>query len=178
MFFFFFSSRRRHTRCYRDWSSDVCSSDLELRMDRSAFVTIPPNPNLGLNRFVRADPLGGPPAFDAVSWFDSARTNVSWNSVSWNSVSWNDADFDTVSWANVSWSSVSWATVSWNSVSWNDVSWNDVSWNDTSYEDAAEGDANGTDGYDLTQEQLDQIMADPELAPDPAAVPQDLGDGH
>src|SRR5207245_1608270 len=27
--FFFFSSRRRHTRCYRDWSSDVCSSDLE-----------------------------------------------------------------------------------------------------------------------------------------------------
>src|SRR2546429_8304550 len=27
-FFFFFSSRRRHTRCSRDWSSDVCSSDL------------------------------------------------------------------------------------------------------------------------------------------------------
>src|SRR5207245_4914696 len=25
---FFFSSRRRHTRCYRDWSSDECSSDL------------------------------------------------------------------------------------------------------------------------------------------------------
>src|SRR6266496_6002447 len=28
MFFFFFSSRRRHTRSLRDWSSDVCSSDL------------------------------------------------------------------------------------------------------------------------------------------------------
>src|SRR5690606_39442504 len=27
-FFFFFSSRRRHTRFSRDWSSDVCSSDL------------------------------------------------------------------------------------------------------------------------------------------------------
>src|SRR5204863_4605643 len=26
--FFFFSSRRRHTRSLRDWSSDVCSSDL------------------------------------------------------------------------------------------------------------------------------------------------------
>src|SRR3989337_4471672 len=25
---YFFSSRRRHTICYRDWSSDVCSSDL------------------------------------------------------------------------------------------------------------------------------------------------------
>src|SRR5215510_15383795 len=29
-YFFFFSSRRRHTRWPRDWSSDVCSSDLEL----------------------------------------------------------------------------------------------------------------------------------------------------
>src|SRR5687768_18211076 len=29
-FFFFFSSRRRHTRCSRDWSSDVCSSDLAM----------------------------------------------------------------------------------------------------------------------------------------------------
>src|SRR5471030_3505022 len=28
MCFFFFSSRRRHTRCLSDWSSDVCSSDL------------------------------------------------------------------------------------------------------------------------------------------------------
>src|SRR3712207_7348363 len=28
MIFFFFSSRRRHTRYWRDWSSDVCSSDL------------------------------------------------------------------------------------------------------------------------------------------------------
>src|SRR6478752_8686944 len=29
-FFFFFSSRRRHTICSRDWSSDVCSSDLDV----------------------------------------------------------------------------------------------------------------------------------------------------
>src|SRR5438034_10138492 len=29
VFFFFFSSRRRHTRSLCDWSSDVCSSDLE-----------------------------------------------------------------------------------------------------------------------------------------------------
>src|SRR5256884_8544418 len=31
---FFFSSRRRHTRCSRDWSSDVCSSDLRFVADR------------------------------------------------------------------------------------------------------------------------------------------------
>src|SRR5207249_5926511 len=29
---FFFSSRRRHTRSKRDWSSDVCSSDLRERL--------------------------------------------------------------------------------------------------------------------------------------------------
>src|SRR5437867_12283834 len=34
--FFFFSSRRRHTRSYGDWSSDVCSSDL----DDARFVKI------------------------------------------------------------------------------------------------------------------------------------------
>src|SRR6266511_5558674 len=33
IFFFFFSSRRRHTRFSRDWSSDVCSSDLGLVQD-------------------------------------------------------------------------------------------------------------------------------------------------
>src|SRR5699024_6299886 len=31
---FFFSSRRRHTRSKRDWSSDVCSSDLQQEYDR------------------------------------------------------------------------------------------------------------------------------------------------
>src|SRR3712207_40617 len=36
----FFSSRRRHTRYWRDWSSDVCSSDLQLTaVDRSGGTT-------------------------------------------------------------------------------------------------------------------------------------------
>src|SRR3989449_5686858 len=39
-FFFFFSSRRRHTRCSRDWSSDVCSSDLPGFMSASVFGLI------------------------------------------------------------------------------------------------------------------------------------------
>src|SRR5215217_6079723 len=33
LLFFFFSSRRRHTRYWRDWSSDVCSSDLDHEPD-------------------------------------------------------------------------------------------------------------------------------------------------
>src|SRR5437016_13215422 len=32
LFFFFFSSRRRHTRLVSDWSSDVCSSDLDVTL--------------------------------------------------------------------------------------------------------------------------------------------------
>src|SRR5437870_8724834 len=38
--FFFFSSRRRHTRWPRDWSSDVCSSDLEEPGDFAAQLLI------------------------------------------------------------------------------------------------------------------------------------------
>src|SRR5438874_8987884 len=39
LFFFFFSSRRRHTRSLRDWSSDVCSSDLRKRGQMAEHVT-------------------------------------------------------------------------------------------------------------------------------------------
>src|SRR5690606_41144853 len=38
--YFFFSSRRRHTRFSRDWSSDVCSSDLSSRRN-SRMATTP-----------------------------------------------------------------------------------------------------------------------------------------
>src|SRR5687768_17976351 len=40
-FIFFFSSRRRHTRCSRDWSSDVCSSDLDLLLLHQLLETGP-----------------------------------------------------------------------------------------------------------------------------------------
>src|SRR5256885_10821189 len=52
-FFFFFSSRRRHTRLQGDWSSDVCSSDLEYavlvaalarRFPQRVFVVVTPTP--------------------------------------------------------------------------------------------------------------------------------------
>src|SRR5699024_5732664 len=40
-FLFFFSSRRRHTRSKRDWSSDVCSSDLIMRTTEEALKAVP-----------------------------------------------------------------------------------------------------------------------------------------
>src|SRR5471030_353178 len=56
--FFFFSSRRRHTRCLSDWSSDVCSSDLgcadQLSGDQRAPAEAKPCPNAGQNIWQRA----------------------------------------------------------------------------------------------------------------------------
>src|SRR5205814_3811949 len=42
--FFFFSSRRRHTRCLSDWSSDVCSSDLIRPAATDGALSPPPRP--------------------------------------------------------------------------------------------------------------------------------------
>src|SRR5437764_5919187 len=57
--FFFFSSRRRHTRYIGDWSSDVCSSDLEMIQRRPG---IDPRTVLGKGKLdellIRAMQLG------------------------------------------------------------------------------------------------------------------------
>src|SRR5438445_10373779 len=47
LFFFFFSSRRRHTRYWRDWSSDVCSSDLSPVRAKQHFGPRPVSPLQG-----------------------------------------------------------------------------------------------------------------------------------
>src|SRR5690606_39401802 len=47
-FIFFFSSRRRHTRFSRDWSSDVCSSDLTKRGTFNQPVTTFINSNISV----------------------------------------------------------------------------------------------------------------------------------
>src|SRR5207245_8289058 len=47
---FYFSTRRRHTRCYRDWSSDVCSSDLSAKTARV---------EMKAERQARTEPNGG-----------------------------------------------------------------------------------------------------------------------
>src|SRR2546428_5668406 len=43
LIFFFFSSRRRHTRSDRDWSSDVCSSDLPSSLHGSPLKSAVPS---------------------------------------------------------------------------------------------------------------------------------------
>src|SRR5690606_41182148 len=54
--YFFFSSRRRHTRFSRDWSSDVCSSDLLIFPYRRR--TAPVNPVMLSVQSHPSDPSG------------------------------------------------------------------------------------------------------------------------
>src|SRR5207248_8351522 len=51
---FFFSSRRRHTRSYGDWSSDVCSSDLSARATADSTGTLRPSRLGETSIFVRS----------------------------------------------------------------------------------------------------------------------------
>src|SRR6266516_7284236 len=48
--YFFFSSRRRHTRSYGDWSSDVCSSDLRTAPCRATAEVPPSSPGKPADR--------------------------------------------------------------------------------------------------------------------------------
>src|SRR5260370_20429717 len=52
-FFFFFSSRRRHTRFKCDWSSDVCSSDLPVRVSVSCLAELMNSPNRSVESVLR-----------------------------------------------------------------------------------------------------------------------------
>src|SRR5690625_5551116 len=56
-FFFFFSSRRRHTRWPRDWSSDVCSSDLYLKCAHQLFEHVYVYQQLHLHAHLNTIPL-------------------------------------------------------------------------------------------------------------------------
>src|SRR3712207_7336883 len=51
----FFSSIRRHTRYWRDWSSDVCSSDLRALADKARTIRIPVHVVEKLNKIGRAE---------------------------------------------------------------------------------------------------------------------------
>src|SRR5438445_1590998 len=53
--FFFFSSRRRHTRYWRDWSSDVCSSDLLQDIQKLPLIKDPAEERRLARRVQRGD---------------------------------------------------------------------------------------------------------------------------
>src|SRR5687768_17980151 len=64
---FFFSSRRRHTRCSRDWSSDVCSSDLLGSLPGHVYANVrqPPVSTLNIVHMIPLSAVWAGPARDA-----------------------------------------------------------------------------------------------------------------
>jgi serine protease AprX len=128
----------------------------EINAAHSNMVTTPPNPNASLNKFVKADLLGGK-AFDGAGWYAAAKASASWDSASWSDASWSD----------VSWTAVSWSDVSWSDASWSDVSWSDVlAAADVSWEDAAEAEVSAPQGdYLMTPAEEAAALADPTLNP-------------
>src|SRR5438874_3767925 len=63
---FFFSSRRRHTRSLRDWSSDVCSSDLTV--NHHALLLINPHTSFFFRSELQMASEDGLDAYGAVTW--------------------------------------------------------------------------------------------------------------
>ncbi len=131
----------------------------ELTATRAAFYSNVPNPNLGLDQFVRNGVNGATDlAFNAMSWVSAVQSDMSWNSMSWTDQSWSD-----MSWTDQSWSDMSWTDQSWSDMSWTDMSWTDMSSADVSQEDAAEGDGlSGTAGYEATPGDVDAASTDPD----------------
>src|SRR5258705_818039 len=82
--FFFFSSRRRHTRCLSDWSSDVCSSDLviireaDIRVATQAMLDLAYEPGVPLSAIDAQKTVGEyaflKPGTDLLVEFHTERT--------------------------------------------------------------------------------------------------------
>src|SRR5207245_6010652 len=73
------SSRRRHTRCYRDWSSDVCSSDLDIAMTTNGHLLADmahPLKEAGLNRVTVSMDAVDPDRFARITRVSNGYDNV------------------------------------------------------------------------------------------------------
>jgi subtilisin family serine protease len=85
-------------------------------------VNKPPNPNLALDNFVKADPKNGPiPVFDTAAWQAAALKNPDWDGPTWNAAAWGSAAWGTAAWgssalaqqlasSDSAWGSAAWGT--------------------------------------------------------------------
>src|SRR5436309_4204524 len=88
---FFFSSRRRHTRFSRDWSSDVCSSDL-LKFDLSGVRTKIAKATLTLTCIHPSTDGGTVYPVASSSWPEGNRTGLDKTSANGPGLKWKDVD--------------------------------------------------------------------------------------
>src|SRR5699024_11394226 len=82
-FYFFFSSRRRHTRSKRDWSSDVCSSDLVITRPTTRLTSGPAMAITATSPAVCSPPCETANAYSWLGYPNAAPTTqwpISWTS--------------------------------------------------------------------------------------------------
>jgi serine protease AprX len=97
----------------------------------AAAVIAPPNPNEGVDQFVKTD-ANGAAYFDAAAWNAAVAVNPSWQTASWTNASWTNASWTNASWTNASWTNASWTNASWTNASWTNASWTNASWTNDS----------------------------------------------
>jgi serine protease AprX len=132
--------------------------DVDLAKER-AYAKTPPNPNAGLDQFVKTAADGTTQVFDATAWQASALSNKAWNAVAWSDAAWSDAAWSSVAWSSAAWASVAWASAAWGSVAWSDAAWSDVAWSDVAWADNTSADAGNSDSPDASQSDQDAALA-------------------
>jgi serine protease AprX len=131
--------------------------DVDLAKQRT-YAKTPPNPNAGLNQFVRTA-SDGTRVFDSSSWQSAALANKAWNAVAWSDAAWSDAAWSSVAWSDAAWASVAWASAAYGTVAWSDVAWSDVAWSDVAWADNTSADAGNTDSPDASADDQDAALA-------------------
>jgi hypothetical protein len=138
--------------------------DVDLAKQRT-YAKTPPNPNAGLNRFVKTT-LDGTRVFDPSAWQAAALVNKAWNAVAWSDAAWSDAAWSSVAWSSVAWADVAWASAAWGTVAWSDAAWSDAAWSDVAWADSTGADAGNSDSPDASQSDQDAALAALGISPD------------
>jgi serine protease AprX len=131
--------------------------DVDLAKQRT-YAKTPPNPNAGLNRFVKTA-LDGTRVFDPSAWQAAAVANKAWNAVAWSDAAWSDAAWSSVAWSSAAWADVAWASAAWGTVAWSDVAWSDAAWSDVAWADSTGADSGNSDSPDASQSDQDAALA-------------------
>ena len=145
----------------------------EVYIAGSTSLTLPPNPNLSLRRFVVADPNGGT-RFDADAWAAAAAADPLWDAGTWEPGTWEpgtwepSATWDTASWINGTWEPGTWEPGTWEPSSWVSGTWEPGTWEPGTWEpstwvsglDPSSGDYNASGAYWISDLERQQVLAE------------------
>jgi serine protease AprX len=102
----------------------------------AAAVTNPPNPNVGLEQFVKTDTFGTP-YFDADAWSAFVATNAAWTNAAWTDAAWTNAAWTDAAWTNAAWTNAAWTDAAWTNAAWTDAAWTDAAWTNAAWTDTS-----------------------------------------